>query len=139
MTDALRFEPASLTIAKGTTVQFTATGTFADNTTTDLSAAVTWASSSAATATVSTSGLAKAVGVGTATITAKLGDVTGTATLTVTSATLVSLAVTPPRVAEITLVPAPTPEALPLLPAMFEIVATAVVTDAQVTALEMSW
>ena len=95
---AIAITPADPTIAVGETVQFTATGTFSDATTSDLTATVTW-DSSAATATISNAagsqGLATGVGEGPSTITATLGSVAGSTTLTVGAAVLVSIEVTP--------------------------------------------
>jgi uncharacterized protein YjdB len=79
--------PSSYTIASGTGVQFHATGTYSDNSTLDLTNTVTWSSSNSAVATVSNTsgsqGLATSVTPGTVTITAALGSVSSTATLTV--------------------------------------------------------
>src|SRR6185369_10064344 len=85
--------PANPSLAKGLTQQFTATGTFSDNSTEDLTAQVTWASATPATATIDSSGLATAIALGTSTISATLGGVTGSTVLTVTAATLQSIAV----------------------------------------------
>lgn len=60
--------PASLTVAQS--VHVTATGTYSDGSTKDLSSSATWASSDNAVATVSASGQVTAVGPGTATISA---------------------------------------------------------------------
>ena len=49
---------------KGATQQFTATGTFSDNTTQNLTSQVTWASATPAVATINAAGLATAVAVG---------------------------------------------------------------------------
>ncbi|MBL9019692.1 MAG: Ig-like domain-containing protein [Myxococcales bacterium] len=91
--------PPTPSIAKGTNQQFTATGTYTDGTTQDLTTAVTWSSSLIAVATISnvsgSRGLAHAEDQGTTTITATLGAISGTATLTVTAATLVSIEVLP--------------------------------------------
>ena len=91
--------PVNPSIAKGTTKQFTATGTFTDNTTQNLTTAVTWGSSAASVAAISnalgSNGLATSVSTGSITITAVSGNITGSSTLTVTPATLVSIAVTP--------------------------------------------
>ncbi len=84
----------SLSIAKGTTDQFTATGTYSDNSTQNLTGSVTWTSQNTGAATITVGGLATAVGTGTSKIQAVSGAITGSATLTVTSATLVSIAVT---------------------------------------------
>ena len=56
---------------------------------------MTWGSTNTNVATIATGGLATTVGTGQSTISATLGTVTGTDTLTVTAATLVSIAVTP--------------------------------------------
>src|SRR6202789_981736 len=98
---SIKVIPASASIAAGTTQAFMATGTFSNNTSQHLNADVTWSSSNAAAATIDGSGLAPAVGPGNATIpatcnTSGCGSVTGSATLTVTAATLVSIAVTAP-------------------------------------------
>lgn len=92
--------PAKPTLAKGTTEQFVAMGTYTDNSVHTITADVTWASSSTATATISnatgTQGFATAVAPGTTSITATLGTVVSPAvTLTVTPAVLTSIAVTP--------------------------------------------
>ena len=87
--------PVSPSIAAGTTEQFTATGTYSDNSTANLTSQVTWASATPSVATINTTGLATGVAPGTSTITAMLNGVTGTATLTVSAATLTSIAVTP--------------------------------------------
>jgi uncharacterized protein YjdB len=86
----------SLSIAKGTSEQFTATGTFSDNSTQNLTSSVTWSSQSMPVAMITAGGLAMGVGSGTSKIQAVSGNVTGSATLTVTAATLVSIAVTAP-------------------------------------------
>jgi hypothetical protein len=87
--------PANPSAAAGTTVQFTATGTYSDNSTKDITSSVTWASGTPAAATINTSGVATAVAVGSTTISATSGSVSGSTTLTVTPATLTSIAVTP--------------------------------------------
>lgn len=94
--------PASPSVPVGFAQQFTATGTFSDGTTRDISnisTLVTWSSSIQAVATVGAStGLAPGVAVGTTTITATPASGPATAkstTLTVTSATLSSINVYP--------------------------------------------
>ncbi len=68
--------PASPTVGIGNTVQFTATGTYSDNSTKNITSSVTWASSNPSFATiVATAGLATGVAVGTTEITATLGSV----------------------------------------------------------------
>ncbi len=92
--------PASAQIAKGTVQQFTATGKYNDGTSPDITALVAWNSTQAGVASVSSSpgtqGLALGAGAGSASISASLGAVSsGTSALTVTSANLTSIAVTP--------------------------------------------
>ena len=69
--------PANPDIANGTTQQFTATGPYTDASTQDVSATVTWASTSTTVATVSdtlgSNGLATTAGVGITTVSASQG------------------------------------------------------------------
>jgi len=68
--------PASPSVGIGNTLQFTATGTYSDNSTKNITGSVTWASSNTLLATIDmTSGLATGVAVGTTQITATLGSV----------------------------------------------------------------
>ena len=96
---SIEVTPTNPDSALGTSQQFTATGTFSDNSTQDLTTAVTWNSSNPATATISNAagseGSASSVSVGTTTITATLDGVFGSTDLTVTNLTLVSIAITP--------------------------------------------
>jgi uncharacterized protein YjdB len=91
--------PAIPTIPLGTTLQFTATGTYTNNSTQNITDTVQWSSDTPAVATIGnaapTQGLASSTGEGTANITATTGSISGSTTLTVTAATLVSIAVTP--------------------------------------------
>jgi hypothetical protein len=87
--------PGIAALANGTQAQFIAIGGYSDGSTQDLSASVIWSSSAPAVAAISSRGLANAIGVGVASITAVLGGVTSPAvTLTVSAATLVSIAAT---------------------------------------------
>ena len=83
----------------GSPKSYTATGTYADNTTVDLTTTVTWSSTDATILTVSnaaaTVGLASGVAAGTATIRAASGNITGTLRVTVSAAALISITVTP--------------------------------------------
>lgn len=76
--------PSNPGISAGMTQQFSALGTFSDSTTQDLTASATWSSSAIAIASITQNGLATAVSVGTATISAVFGGVTGLQTLNVT-------------------------------------------------------
>lgn len=86
--------PASFTLVKGLTQQYTATGTYSDHSHQNLTTSVTW-SSSAATATIAATGLATGTSAGPTTISATLGALSGSAPLTVTAPTLLSINVTP--------------------------------------------
>ncbi|MCE9574407.1 MAG: Ig-like domain-containing protein [Deltaproteobacteria bacterium] len=87
--------PTNPSVAKGLTRQFTATATFSDDSTQDLTTQATWTTGAAATATITSTGLATAVAVGTTPVTASFGGMSGSTDLTVTAATLESIAVTP--------------------------------------------
>ncbi len=87
--------PANPSITKGGTEQFTATGSYSNSTTANITSQVTWASGMTSAATITSGGLATGVGPGTSSITATLGSVSGKTTLTVTAPTLTSIAVTP--------------------------------------------
>jgi uncharacterized repeat protein (TIGR01451 family) len=89
--------PANPTEPISSSVQFTATGTFSDNSTKDITATVTWASSNPEAATINTAGLATVGGTAglTTTISATLNEVTGSTLLTVSSSPI-SISVTPP-------------------------------------------
>lgn len=91
----LTVTPASATIGVQGSAAFHAVVTLSDGTTQDVTATATWTSSDAKIASVSADGTALGVGVGSVTISAAVGRVSGTAKLAVTSATLVSIAVTP--------------------------------------------
>jgi len=97
---ALAVTPTNPSIALGTGVQFTAMGTFSNDTTQDLTNAVTWSSSNASVAAVSNApgseGLATSISPGVTTITATdlASGISGATTLTV-RAVLLSIQVTP--------------------------------------------
>ncbi|MDR3738910.1 MAG: Ig-like domain-containing protein [Terracidiphilus sp.] len=90
--DSIQISPSSQALTTGQTVQFSVTGTYgnASHTSTKVvSSGVTWASSNTAVVTVNSSGLATAVGAGSATVTASAqafnGPTSSSATITVTS------------------------------------------------------
>src|SRR5207245_2533195 len=76
--------PANQSIAAGSNLQYTATGTYSDGSTQNLTNQVTWASSTAA-ATINSTGLAHAVSSGSPSISATSGSVVGSTSLTVTA------------------------------------------------------
>jgi 6-phosphogluconolactonase (cycloisomerase 2 family) len=87
--------PAAPSVAAGLTQQFTATGTYSDGTSANLTHSATWASDASSVATISSSGLATSKTQGTANISAAVGGIKGSTGFTVTAPTLVSLSVTP--------------------------------------------
>ena len=94
---SLAVTPVLPSIVLGTTQQFTATGTYSDGSTQDLTSSATWTSSAPAVATISSGGLATSRSLGTSkiTVTAISASISGSVILTVTPATLVSVALTP--------------------------------------------
>jgi uncharacterized repeat protein (TIGR01451 family) len=75
--------PANASTARGATLQFTATGTFSDGSTQNLTNSVTWSSDTPSVATISAGGLSTGVSIGTSLITAMSGSVSGSTALTV--------------------------------------------------------
>lgn len=80
---SIAITPSPASIGAGSSVQFTATGTYTDGSTANITSSVTWSSSNPAIATVSSTGLASGAGGGTAIITASSGTVSATTNLTV--------------------------------------------------------
>ena len=81
--NSIAVTPVNPTTAAGGSQQFTATGTYSDGSTANITTQVTWSSSNTSVATINASGLATAVAAGTSTITATQGSITGSTTLTV--------------------------------------------------------
>jgi hypothetical protein len=75
--------PATPTIRTGGSQQFTATGTYSDGNTQNLTSQVTWSSSAPAVATINGGGLATGLTAGNATVSATLPGVSGSTTLAV--------------------------------------------------------
>src|SRR5262249_33574497 len=96
---SIAITPGTLTVAQGTYLRFTATGTLQDGTTQDLTPSVAWTSSSAAVGILRNvpGSFGGAIGLtpGTATVGAVLNGVVGSAQATITNATLTSIALTP--------------------------------------------
>ena len=88
--------PTSVSIIQGQTRQLTATGTYDDNSTKDLSGSAAWTTSDSAVANVNSSGLVTAAATianppGTATITATSGTITATSAITVNTGPLTAI------------------------------------------------
>ena len=93
---ALAVAPATGTLPLGISQRFTATGTFADGHSADVSDAVTWTSSAPAVADIgAATGLADALTLGTTTVAATSGTTSGTLTLTTVAATIQSMVIAP--------------------------------------------
>lgn len=95
---AIALDPAEIELQPGQDVAITATGTYDDAETADLTASATWTSSDSAVATVDSSGRVSAVAGGTALISASAEGMTGTATVTVGDVELVGVRIDPARV-----------------------------------------
>jgi hypothetical protein len=87
--------PSGAGLPVGATEQFVATGTYDNGNQKNISSSVTWTSSPAGLVTIDSKGKATAVATGQVTITATSGSISGSAPLTVNSATLVSVTVNP--------------------------------------------
>ncbi|TCT59269.1 Ig-like domain-containing protein [Vibrio crassostreae] len=93
---AIQVTPSPVNVAKGQTQQLTATATYSDMTSSDVSNSVTWTPIDTATATVSSAGLLSAVEVGNTTLTAtKDGVTSNTVDVNVSAAVITSIQVTP--------------------------------------------
>jgi len=85
---SIAITPQNPTIDVGQTQPFTATGTFSDNSTSNITNQVAWASNDQNVASINAAGLATSVGPGTATITATQGAINNQTTLIVNAASL---------------------------------------------------
>ncbi len=80
---SIAITPANPSVTAGLSTQLTATGTFSDGTTQDITATAFWSSSNGAVARISAPGLALGVSAGSATISASSGTITSSTKLTV--------------------------------------------------------
>ncbi len=98
---SIAVSPASTSVAVGANKQLTATGTYSDGTTQNLTSSVTWSSSASNVASVSSTGVVSGKSAGSSTIQATSNSVSGSSKLTVTAssttgiASLVSLSLSP--------------------------------------------
>jgi len=93
--ESLQVTPPGLSLAKGTSQGVTVTAIFSDDSNQDVSDQVSWASTADSLVIVSGSSLVEALDQGSATLTASLAGVDVNLAVTVTSAELVSLSLTP--------------------------------------------
>ncbi|MGH9529025.1 MAG: Ig-like domain-containing protein [Terriglobales bacterium] len=92
---SIAVSPANLSIYDGKTQQLTATGSYNDGTTQDLTGKVSWAGAVPGVVDLSSTGLLTAQGPGSATVTATSGSISGSDAITVPAINLVSIAVSP--------------------------------------------
>jgi uncharacterized protein YjdB len=87
--------PATPSVVAGDTLQLTATGSYDDGSTKNITGTVTWTTSDNGVATVSSGGLLTGMAVGSATLTATSAAISGTTTVTVQVAGLQSITLSP--------------------------------------------
>lgn len=87
--------PVTPSISVGDTKQMTATGTYDDGSTKDISGSVSWSSNNDAVFSVSSTGAVKGNEPGSASVTATSATISGSTTVSVTVANLSSISVTP--------------------------------------------
>ncbi len=87
--------PSAPSTPANTMLQLVAMGRYTDGSIREVNDVVSWTSSDTSKVTIATRGLARALTIGTATVTAKAGDISGSATMTVSSAQLVRMALVP--------------------------------------------
>ncbi|MGY5796221.1 Ig-like domain-containing protein [Rheinheimera faecalis] len=97
---SISISPSDPSVADGLTTQFIATGLYSDGSTEDISTAVNWLSSDTSIAVMAadqttSSGLATAVAPGSTQISASMGDLSASTSLTVTNAALISIQLSP--------------------------------------------
>ncbi len=90
--------PSSASILVGATKQFTATATYSNGSTANVSSTASWTNAPASVATTSSSGLATGVTAGSTMVAASLSGISGNASLTVGAPTLASISVSPSSV-----------------------------------------
>ena len=97
---SMSLSPTGAWIKPQGTQQFSATATFGNNTTGDVTSQVTWTSSATSIATVNSSGIVTGVALGNATLTARSNNssVTATAPITVSAKTITAITVNPSNV-----------------------------------------
>ena len=92
---SLQVAPANASIAPGVTQQYTATDTYGNNSTGDVTSQVTWSTSPTNVATINSTGLLTAATLGTATVKATSGNVIGSTGLSVTQKQITSISISP--------------------------------------------
>jgi Bacterial Ig-like domain (group 2) len=117
---ALAVAPQNASVQPGVTQQFTATATYGNNTTADVTSQVTWSTTPTNIATISGAGLLTAGALGTAQVKAQSGSVIASTGVTVIQKQVTSISISPPN---------PTPLSLSLGPTTVQFTATATYGD----------
>ena len=92
---AIQVLPSNATVAPGVTQQYTATATYGNNSTADVTSNVTWSTYATGTATISSGGLLTGVALGTTTVKAESGSVIGTTGVTIQNKAISSVSIQP--------------------------------------------
>ena len=92
---AIQVLPSNAIVAPGVTQQYTATATFGNQSTGDVTSSVTWSTNATSIATISSGGLLTGVTLGTTTVQAKSGSVIGTTGVSIQNKTITSVSIQP--------------------------------------------
>ncbi len=92
---ALQVLPSNASVAPGVVQQYTATATYGDNSTGDVTSQVTWSTSPTSVATITSGGLLTGVTLGTAVVKATSGSVIGSTGVTISNKQVSSVAIQP--------------------------------------------
>jgi trimeric autotransporter adhesin len=92
---SLAVAPLNSTVAPGVTQQYTATATYGNNTTGDVTSSVTWTTTQSSVASISAAGLLTGVSLGTTTVKAQSGSVIATTGVTVTTKQVTTVTIAP--------------------------------------------
>ena len=92
---ALQVTPSNASIQPGVNQQYTATATYGNNSTGDVTTQVTWSTSPTTVATINSAGLLTASTLGTATVKAQSGGVIASTNVTVTQKQVTSISISP--------------------------------------------
>jgi len=92
---AIQVLPSNATVAPGVTQQYTATATYGNNSTADVTSNVTWSTYATSVATISSGGLLTGVALGTTTVKAESGSVIGTTGVTIQNKAISSVSIQP--------------------------------------------
>ena len=92
---SIQVAPQNATVAPGVQQQYTATATYGDNSTGDVTSTSTWSTNPTSVATISSSGLLTGVALGTATVKAQNGSATSTTGVSIQTKQVTSVSIQP--------------------------------------------